>query len=317
MKAIAETIKQAESVIILAHVGEDADAFGSGLALLEMIRNLGKKAEFYVSQEPEWRLRFLEKNYRVYTEETEVPAYDLCIAIDCGDKKRMDTREILFDRAEKTVNIDHHYTNPGYAQFNYVDGNAAATAEILYRLFSEMQVAITDSMAKNLYLAIMSDSGCLKYSCASAETVHTVGELMRFEFDHAELCRRLFDSEIFEVVQLKAHIMLNLHRYYDGKLCIANITEEMLQKYGVAEKDTGDFVNIPRELFGTEIAVSLTQTPDKIKLSFRSNGQHNVAELAGRLGGGGHTMAAGARLFETTPEEAEEIIVALCKELLA
>ena len=81
-------------------------------------------------------------------------------------------------------------------------------------------------------------------------------------------------------------------------------------------KDVGDIVNIPRMIEGTEIAVSVREVPEKIKLSFRSNGRYNVSDIAGRFGGGGHEMAAGAAVFGKTLAEVEEEIVKVLGEYI-
>ena len=316
MRSMMEYLLSAESILILAHEAEDADAIGSGLALMEVLRAAGKRADFLLSDEPEQHLKFMVQEPWVYADGMEIPEYELCAAIDCGDLERIGKRRFLFERAKKTVNIDHHYTNPEYGMMNLVDGSACAAGEILCEMFQKTNTPLTDEAAKNLYIAIMSDSGGLRYESASPKTLRLTADLMEYGFDHAQLCRKLFDSQDYRVLELRAHVVQNIHRYFENRLAVVSLSEEIFDDFGVSEKDTGDLVNLPRSLTETEIAVSLRETPEKIKISFRSNGRYNVAEIAEKIGGGGHKMAAGARIEGKSLEEAEKIIFTLCKDVL-
>ena len=316
MKKVMDYLLSAESVLILAHEGEDADALGSGLALMEVLRAQGKRADFLLSDEPEQHLQFMVQSPWVYRDGMEIPEYELCAALDCGEIERIGNRSFLFERAEKTVNIDHHYTNPGYGTVNLVDGSACATGEILCELFREAQLSLSRETAINLYIAIMSDSGGLRYGSATPKTLRLTAGLMEHDFDHAQVCRKLFDSQDYSVLELRAHVAQNIHRYFENRLAIVSLSEKIFEDFGVSEKDTGDLVNLPRSLTETEIAVSLRETPEKIKVSFRSNGRCNVAEIAEKIGGGGHKMAAGARITGKSLEDAEKLICTLCEEVL-
>lgn len=310
---IIKLIKSSENIAVLTHISEDADALGSAAAFAFVLESMGKKSDVYISESPEERLSVIKKQFIVYKGE-DTPKYDLCVCLDCGDKDRMGKRAVIFDNAEHTVNIDHHYTNPCYAEENLVIGDASSTAEILYNLFRCMDVEITEQIAECLYIAIVSDTGCFKYNCASPDTLRTAAQLMETGFDHAEICRRLFDTEKRSVMRFNGYVAENLHDYFGGRLCIATVEREVFEKYGVDENETGDMVNIPRSAEGCEIAVSVKESK-KIKLSFRSNGRYDVAVLAEKFGGGGHKMAAGAAIDGISVKEAEEKIVSLCREI--
>lgn len=90
---------------------------------------------------------------------------------------------------------------------------------------------------------------------------------------------------------------------------MAVLGKDIFAEFGVDEKNSGDIVNIPRMIEGTEIAVSIRETDEKIKLSFRSNGKFNVSDIAAHFGGGGHVMAAGAAVKNKTLAEVENEIV--------
>lgn len=309
---VAKALKEAGSVAVLAHISEDADALGSAFAMAEILRDMGKTAVCYLSDVPEKRLAFISDDFVVYEEGMQA-AHDLCICLDSGSIDRLGARIAMFDAAQCTVNIDHHCTNTNYAQINCVDGGAAATGEILFALCKELCIPLTAAIARYLYIAIASDTGCFKYSSVKPETMRAAAELLEFDIDHAALCRQLFDADELNIVQFEGWIRSRIKSYYGGKLCIVSAGQEDFARFGAEERDVGDIVNIPRSVKGTEIAVSIRKLADKTKISFRSNGTYNVADLALQFGGGGHVMAAGATV--APGDDIEERVIKACGEL--
>ena len=314
MKKIAEIIKNADNIVITAHISEDADALGSVFALAESLKNAGKNVTAVLSDMPERRLQFLEFDYEVY-KANENYSQDLLICLDTADVKRLGERAALLEKS-RSISIDHHYTNTLYADENYVEGDASATGEIIYKLIVEMGFEVAKKTAEFLYVAISGDTGSFKYSSTSPETMRIVADLMEKGIDHAELSRRIHETESLESVLLKGHIMSEIKSYFGGKVNMVVLSDETFKKFGVDEKDVGDIVNIPRMIEGTEVAVSVREVPDKIKISFRSNGKINVSDIAGEFGGGGHKMAAGAAVKGKTLTEVTEKIVEVLGEYI-
>ncbi len=329
MQEVINKILAAESVAVLAHDREDADAAGSSFAMRLALLQLGKKAECYFSDTLEQHLEFMDKDYRVFSGD-EVPVYDLCLCLDCGDLKRIGKRSAIFEAAGTTASIDHHRTNTLFADANYVDEAAPATGEILYELFCRIGVEITTDIARSLYTAISADTGSFKYSNVRPRTMEIASELLKKGFDHAEIARNLYDTEPLELLRFKGYVMNSIEQYSDGRLTVIAISDRLLRDYGISEKDTGDIVNIARSAKGCEIAVSLREVkeviypgdiPDTmeistIKVSFRSNGKYIVSDLAAKFGGGGHSMAAGASVKNLSLDEAKAEVIKICEEAL-
>lgn len=315
MKEIEQLIKSAESIAVLAHLDEDCDAFASSLALVKVLKKLGKNVQYFVSKPIEERILFLGNDYKIY-EDSDKAQFDLVICLDCGDITRLGRRKELFELAKKTLNIDHHYTNDNFADVNIVDADISSTGELLYNLLLDLGVEITKEIAELLYCAIMSDTGCLKYSCASPKTLICVSELMAKGIDHADLCRKLFDTEPLGLVKLKGHIMNDIESYFDGLVSVVTLDEKVLNEYGVSENEVGDVVNIPRSIKGTQIAIFFRKVGNRVKISFRSNGQYSVADISQKIGGGGHIMAAGASLMDVSIEDAKKRVLDIIKETI-
>ncbi len=314
MRGVIDKINKARSVAVLPHVNEDPDALGSCFAFAGMMRALGKEATVYVSGIVESRLAFIGSDYVIY--DGKPHNHDLCACIDCGDIDRITERRRLFDEIGNSINIDHHYTNTLFADENCVDGGAAAAAEILYGLFRAMDAPIDKGIAKNLYTALCSDTGCFKYSSVTPKTMRTAADLLEYGFDHAEIARLLFDSESLGSARFKAEITSGIKSYANGRITLVTVDERSGERYGISKEDIPNLVEIPRRIEGTEIAVCIKKTEDGFRLNLRSNGEADVAKIAMKFGGGGHIKAAGATLYSATADEAEQMVVKACMDAL-
>ena len=312
MDKVIEIINSAKKCAIIPHVKADGDAMGSCLAMRAVLRRMGKEAVIYAEEPIEKRLAFLADDIAVIYDGEPIDC-DTCIVLDCGDMGRVSKREPIFRKALHTVNIDHHRTNTFFAEANYVEADACATGEILFKLFKKMEQRLDAEIAGYLYAAICSDSGCFAYSNVSPDTFRIAAELIEHDINHAEIARLLFDCEDINSERMKAELIGRINSYYDGRLRVVTVSENDTAKFGIKPEDIQDLVNLPRRIRGTEIAAALKQSDDKIRVSLRSNGDADVAEVAVKLGGGGHTKAAGCTMTVDTLKEAEGLIVKACE----
>lgn len=313
MKKVIELINKSESVIILGHISEDADSVGSSLAMRHVLEGMGKKADILFSAPLEKRLDFL--NAEGFYPEDKIGEYELCLCLDCGDIGRLGARRTVFDAAKHTASIDHHITNTNFAEVNYVVPDAAATGEILYDVIKELGAQLDKKAAEYLFAAIASDTGSFKYSNVSPKTMRIAAELLEKGIDNAYLSRMLFDTESEKIMHFKGHLMSRVETHFGGRMSVIAVRKDEFDKFGVPEKDMGDIVNIARMVEGAEIAVSLRETEDKMKLSFRSNGKYDVGALAQKFGGGGHKMASGAAVGDKSFDEMYKHLLEICGEL--
>lgn len=315
MKDAEKLILNAQKINIIAHEDEDADSVGSCFAMMLALKSLGKDARCFFSAPVEKRIAFLGDGYTVFDENADYTA-DLCICLDCGDIKRLGSRIKVFESAKHTLSIDHHETNTMFAEVNVVEAKASAAAEIIYGLLCDMGIGIDREIAGKLYAAISADTGSFKYSNVTPKTMQIAGELILTGIDHADIARRLHDMDELGVIRCKAELMQNIESYFDGKLTVVTANDALFEKYGITERESGDIVDIARAVTGCEIAASVRETADKIKVSFRSNGVWSVSQIAVMFGGGGHAKAAGAKITGKTVSEVKKEIIDAVEELL-
>lgn len=313
MEKVTELIKKAKKAVILPHISADADALASCQAMKCALLGLGIDAVIVAEEAVESRLEFISDGVLVY--DGNVPEFDTCIVLDCGDIERTGNRAEIVKKATTVINIDHHKTNTRFGDASFVNDTASATGEILYSLFNVMGVAITQEIAKFLYTAICSDTGCFAYSNVSPDTFVTASELVKFDINHAEIARLLFDCVDMDEEFLKAELTKNIKSYCGGKVRTVVMTEEFAKRFGLNSDEVDGLVDMPRRIRGTEIAAALKEVNGKIRVSLRSNGDADVSKVALKFDGGGHIKAAGCSIYDDL-DTAEKLIVKACEEVL-
>ena len=306
---IKAMIESCNSFAILTHKSADGDCLGSAYALKSALLSMGKNAFVYAENEDNKRLlKVLCGTDDIFSDS------DCVIAVDCGDEERLGSRKDYFFSHKNKINIDHHPTNTHYGDLNYVDSNAAATGEIIFKLINFLGVKMTPEIATDLYVAIASDSGGFAFSNTTSETMRIAGELLKFDFPHDEIYSYLFNTNTIGALRLMATALSSLRTYEEGKISLLSVTMDDIKNAGATVEEAGKLIDMARTLDTADIAISLRGIDEGTKVSFRSKGA-DVSEIATRLGGGGHKRAA-ACVVKLSLAEAEELVVNEAKKLL-
>ncbi len=309
-KKIEEEIQNAEGIVILNHVNMDGDAVGSAFSLAEAARALGKSVKVALEKEPPAYLKRLCGEYILTSDED----FDLAIAVDCGDSYRLGVHRELFYRAKRTVCIDHHVSNVGFADVNLIKPAASSTSEIVFGLIRALGVKISRSMANLLFAGIITDTGGFKYSNTTPESFEISGELLKAGADISGVCIDIYESDSLAKLKLKSKCLDSIRLYADGRLSGAVLLKEDFIKTGAEESDCEGFSQIGRGILGVEASFSITAFSD-VKVSLRSKHYVDVSRVAAHFGGGGHMRAAGFTLpSDTDIKKLEEELVRLLTE---
>ncbi len=302
MKDFATYLEGVQTVAIAGHVRPDGDCVGSCLATYNYIKDNYPKIEVALYLQPIPNIfKFLSRADEIMHSCEEDKTYDLFIAQDCGDLKRLGDAAKYFETAKKTICVDHHVSNDNFADENYIFPYASSASELVFGLIGEK--SITKKIAECIYVGMVHDTGVFQYSCTSAKTMEIAGKLMEMGIDFSKIVDETFYTKTFEQNQILGKALLNSRLLLDGKMIASVITMEEMKQYHVLPKHLDGIVNQLRVTKGVEASVFLYENEDgSYKVSTRSNGLVNVAELAVRFGGGGHERAAGFSM-EGTPED--------------
>ncbi len=294
---VLSAVFSAGSVLLFCHISPDGDTLGSALALKLRFERMGKQAHVMVDGFVPSYLAFLPGADGILTPESPVPAHDLALAVDVASADRLGKCESLFAAAEKTALIDHHGTNSGYAQVNMIDADAPATAILVYRLFEQMELSMTQEEAICLYTALSTDTGNFIYDSTNAESFSMMSGLMQAGLPLAEYSRMLFRQKEEKHVRLLAEALPSLRVSRDGKVAGLYVTQAQMDKVGANGGHAEGIVNYAIDLEGVCMAYFIRELPDgRHKASLRALEPYRVDDIAAQFGGGGHRLAAGVTL---------------------
>ena len=299
MKKILEEVRDAKSIAISGHIRPDGDCVGSCMGMY-----------LYLKKElPNSRVRiFLEKPSDVFNcisgveeiteaDEQDETIYDVFIVLDCS-KDRLGSGEKLFDRAVKKINIDHHISNMGCGDVNYLRADASSASELVFELLEEEK--LDEEIAKALYIGMIHDTGVFQYSNTSQTTLQVASKLITFGFNFPKIIESTFYEKTFVQNQILGRALLESILFMDGRCIAAVISKKMMNFYGVGGKDLDGIINQLRNTKGVECAIFLYELETlTYKVSMRSGGAVDVAKIAQLFGGGGHVRAAGCTMKGT------------------
>lgn len=301
LKQAATKIKAANKILVTAHVQPDGDAIGSTLAVMQMLRAMGKTAQIFIDDTVRKNLHVLP-----HFEEIRRPAEgekfdaDLLLVLDTSPDRLGNVRKMT---DAPILNIDHHVTNKGDEGELYVEPEAAATCEIVFKLAKELDAEITPDIATCLYTGIATDTGFFQFSNTRAQTLHTAAELITCGVKPNFISEELEKRSAAEVQGMR--VALNSMKiFYDGKVAGMFLDLETMKKFDSTE----GFIDLIRVIDGVDVAFIISEREENFcRVSMRSKGV-DVSKIANSLGGGGHIRAAGCTL-KTTLADAEKILV--------
>ena len=312
---IKEEIFKADSIIILTHEMPDGDAIGSSLAMYNALKSLGKDVEIVMANNSDI-FNFLPGASQIKSQGTK-KIYDLAIALDCGDIKRLNGYTEYFQDANATIQIDHHEINTMFAEYNFVNPTAPACAQILITVLEELGIKITKEIGTCLLTGIITDTGGFKYQGVTAETFEFVAELLNIGVNVSNIYKRVLQVISRSKFELRKIAINRLEFYEDGKIAFTYTTREDEEKINASIDAHEGIVEIGRDIEGVEISVFLRENieRDGYKIYLRSNDYVNVADICLMFNGGGHIRAAGGNI-KLPLEEAKLRILDECRKYL-
>lgn len=290
---ILEEINKAESIVILTHEHPDGDAVGTSLALYNALKICGKDNLDLIIPECPNTFMFLP-NASDIKKERCIENYDLAITIDCANFKMLNGWSKYFENANTTVVIDHHGTNTMYGDYNFVNPDAPACAEVMIVALNHFNMEINKDIGTCLLAGIITDTGGFKYQGVTAETFEFVAKLLNKGVNVSDTYRKVLQVKTKSAFELSRIASNRLEFLEDGKIAYTYLTLEDYDKVNAVYGDHEGIVDMGRDVEGVEVSIFIREVRGKgLKVSLRSNEKVNVDEIALLFGGGGHLKAAG------------------------
>lgn len=315
---IIDAIRAAHTVALVSHVNPDGDTIGSTLALKNGLDKLGKKTAVFCQDKVPDNISFLKgvAEYRKPGDAAD-ERFDLLICVDVADVRRMGDCAVLLERCAHTAQIDHHDTNPRYAEYNCVDAKAPATGLVSRELLDRLGVAVDADIAACLYVAISTDTGNYAYNSTSPEAFRVTAELLEAGLPLSQINRRLYRQRKMPQVLLMQKALSTLTFHHGGSITSMTLSRKDFADCGALAEHADTLVNYGLDILGVRMAVLARETnvPGEVKLSLRAVEPDNVSEVAKSFGGGGHAQAAGATVLGSLEEWVARCVAAMTEAM--
>lgn len=308
-------ILESNKICIASHVQADGDNIGSILALGLALRKINKEVYMVKTDSIPSDFMFLP-GVQDIKDLDDYNDIDLFIALDSADVERLGKNKELIQKSDFVINIDHHISNTNFGDINIVDSDSGSTAELIFKMIKILNIKIDRDIGTCIYTGISTDTGNFMYDNTSPETHLIAAELLEIGIDKKNINLNIYQSKSMEKTKLFIKTLESLETYFDNKLAIIQVTDEMLLETGTKMEDTEGIISFIRDIEFVELAIMLKEfEKDQIKVSMRSKEYVDVSELCSKFNGGGHVRAAGCTIYNSLDFAKEALIEELKKVL--
>jgi len=311
-----KAIKKAKTIAIFTHKNSDHDTICSGLALQNIIKQMGKDSVIFVDKKPnQGIMKFVPEN--VEFETTSDKIFDVGISVDCAQLKMLSEESIkIFSACTKTFNIDHHQDNGKFAQSNWVKKGWTSCCEVIYWLFYK-KIKMNTQLAEWLYTGIYMDCGSFTYSSVNTKTHHCVAELMKYCPEVNKnffICFGITGQENFEITQ---RAFKSVQFFYNKQIAVSILRKQDFEA-SKCNRENGKFiVSYLQNIASVKIAISISEDKtNEWRISLRTHYDNvDVSKIAHHFNGGGHFQASGLTLKGELDKALNALICECKKEL--
>jgi bifunctional oligoribonuclease and PAP phosphatase NrnA len=312
---VAAALTSARHVVLTTHVNADGDGVGSEVGLWHLLRARGVSVRIANPTGIPERFNFLIPEGADASNDAirEIERADVVASLDIGDLSRLgNLAAVIKQRQPPFVCIDHHVSPVKLPAGPYlIAPEATATAELVFDLASVAGWSLTPESAQALYVGLLTDTGGFRFSNTTARALRVAAALLEQGVDPESIYASVYASAPEGRVRLLAEVLQTLVVEPDVGLAWVSVPADALRRHEVTADDLDGIVEFPRSIAGVHMALLFRHIGNgRIKVSFRSMGEVDVAALAHQFGGGGHHRAAGASLAGSMAEVEEQVLKA-------
>jgi len=311
---ISRVLREHNRFAILSHVRPDGDALGCQIALALSLQRLGKEVRVWNEDGMLEKYSFLPRAELLTKPPAAPEDVDVAIALDTAIQNRLGTAFGAVRSAKMWINIDHHLSNPGYGDLVYVDPTAPATGQIIFDLIKSQGFPFNREIAENLFAAISTDTGSFQYPKTSARTFEIAAQLICTGINVGRLNQQLYENYPRRRIELLRELLRTMRFESDGRVASFGLSLKTAAALQALPEDNEGLIDHLRAIRGVIVAVFFEELSDgKVRVSMRSKTEAvDVCVICQKFGGGGHTLAAGARVRGTLAEVEQKVLEEIC-----
>ena len=319
---LSHLISDAQTILITCHKSPDGDALGSSLGWAEYLRSLGKEPVVIVpDQYPDFLLWMpnTEKivRYDKHREKCDMlfKIADLVFCLDYNTPSRVeDMEQALVSSPAARVLIDHHPNPDVPAVLTISHPEASSTSELVFRIVWQMGAfpRLSKQFAAPVYCGMMTDTGGFTFNSSNPEIYFIISELLTTRIDKDRIYRNVYHNYSEDRIHLMGYVMYEKLVYLpEFHTAFYTLTKEEQHRFHFVKGDAEGLVNIPQQIKGLRLSISLredSEKPNLVWVSLRSVDDFPCNLMAQDFfNGGGHLNASGGRI-NGTMDEAVEIV---------
>lgn len=310
-------------MLVAGHLRADGDSLGAAIVIARGLRALGKQVELVLPDPPDGRCGFLESEtpWALYAGEGSLPKHDLAIVCDCSQLDRLGAMGVELARlAQPRLVVDHHPFDRTEHHWDaeFHDVTAAATGLLAIDLIRQLGGEPDAPALEAAFVALMTDTGWLKYSNADARAFAAAADLVGRGVNPDKVYRAIYQQSDPGAPRGIAAALSHTEYFADGLAVVGWVDSASLKAAQGELIDTDEVLDILRSVGTVEVVAFLSERNGRIKVSFRSKSRVDVNQVAREIGGGGHARAAGANFPEgVSMQAAREQIAALLEAAVA
>lgn len=307
------------NLVITTHRNPDGDAMGSSLGFARILRGFGHSVTVVIPNSFDHYLAWLPGVSEVidamgkpHVARKRLEQADYIFCLDFGALNRLGELAPYVAQAKAPkIMVDHHLDPEDFAILNFHAPGASSTAELIYRLASQMGVTqlIDTEAAECLYVGLMTDTGSFRFNSTTPSAHRMAAVLLDKGIDVGQIHNRIFDNFSEARTRFLGYILLEKMRVLpEYRTAYITVTMEEVGRFGLQAGDTEGFVNYNLSLRGINFGVFMKESPEGTRMSFRSIGSFPCNEFASHFGGGGHHNASGGRIELSLAETEQKFL---------
>lgn len=323
LQQLKDIVTDAERMLVVGHTNPDGDAIGSTLTWAEYLRQQGKKVTVVMPDQYPDFLRWMPGNetivrYDKHPDDVErlFREVDVIFCLDFNTPSRISDKlaQHLIASPAKKVLIDHHIGPNINSILTISFPEMSSTSEMVFRLLWQLRAydMMTRNMAVTTYCGMMTDTGGFTYNSTRPEIYYIISQLLAKGIDKDKIYRNVYHTFSDYRLRLTGYVLYEKLRILTPlRASYYILTRADLKRFHYIKGDAEGLVNMPLQMKGHRLSISMRQDTEKdnlIWVSLRSVDDFPCNEMAARFfNGGGHKNASGGRLF-CSITEAEKIV---------
>ena len=314
---IAGALKSHQTFVIMSHVRPDGDALGCEIAMALCLKEMGKTVTVWNQDGMLEKYSFLPCSELVIKPPATPEDFDVAISLDTAAEERVGTCLKALGNIKLRINIDHHVSNNHYGDLAYIDTASPATGQILHELIKDQNLPFNVDIAENLFVAISTDTGSFQYPNTTARTFEIGAELVKAGVNVGKLSQQIYESYPRRRIDLLRALLNVLKISCNDRVASFTLSLETAKALGAQPEDNEGLIDTIRAIEGIVVAAFIEELPgNHVRISLRSKDPRaDVCKVCAQFGGGGHTLAAGARIQGSLEEVEKKVLAAICNEI--